>query len=53
MERDGAKKVSDIISVLRRQLGWTHIKTIMYLKEELQRQFVSMSRKQIGNKASL
>lgn len=28
-----------IISAMRRQLGWTHLKTIMYLKDELQREF--------------
>jgi predicted nuclease of restriction endonuclease-like (RecB) superfamily len=28
-----------IISAVQRQLGWTHLKTIMYLKDELQRQF--------------
>jgi predicted nuclease of restriction endonuclease-like (RecB) superfamily len=28
-----------ILSAVRRQLGWTHLKTIMYLKDDLQRQF--------------
>ena len=28
-----------IVSAVRRQLGWTHLKTIMYLKDDLQRQF--------------
>ena len=28
-----------IVSAVQRQLGWTHIKTIMYLKDELQRWF--------------
>lgn len=28
-----------IVSAVQRQLGWTHIKTIMYLKDELQREF--------------
>jgi predicted nuclease of restriction endonuclease-like (RecB) superfamily len=28
-----------IVSAVRRQLGWTHLKTIMYLKQDLQRQF--------------
>ncbi len=28
-----------IVSALRRQLGWTHLKTIMYLKDDLQREF--------------
>lgn len=28
-----------IVSAVRRQLGWTHLKTIMYLKDELQREF--------------
>lgn len=28
-----------ILSAVRRQLGWTHLRTIMYLKEDLQRQF--------------
>lgn len=28
-----------IVSAVRRQLSWTHIKTIMYLKDELQREF--------------
>jgi hypothetical protein len=28
-----------IVSATQRQLGWTHLKTIMYLKDELQRQF--------------
>lgn len=28
-----------IISAMRRQFGWTHLKTIMYLKDELQREF--------------
>lgn len=28
-----------IVSAAQRQLGWTHLKTIMYLKDELQRQF--------------
>jgi len=28
-----------IVSAVRRQLGWTHIKTIMYLKDDLARQF--------------
>lgn len=29
----------EIVSALRRQLGWTHLKTIMYLNDDLQRQF--------------
>lgn len=28
-----------IVSAVRRQLGWTHLRTIMYLKDDLQRQF--------------
>jgi predicted nuclease of restriction endonuclease-like (RecB) superfamily len=28
-----------IVSAVRRQLGWTHLKTIIYLKDDLQRQF--------------
>lgn len=28
-----------ILSAVRRQLGWTHLKTIMYLKDELEREF--------------
>lgn len=28
-----------IVSAVRRQLGWTHLKTIMYLKDELRREF--------------
>ncbi len=28
-----------IISATQRQLGWTHLKTIMYLKDDLQREF--------------
>ncbi len=28
-----------ILSAAQRQLGWTHIKTIMYLKDDLQREF--------------
>jgi len=28
-----------IISAMQRQLGWTHLKTIMYLKNDLQREF--------------
>lgn len=28
-----------ILSAVQRQLGWTHLKTIMYLKDELQREF--------------
>lgn len=28
-----------IVSAVRRQLGWTHLKTIMYLKDEMQREF--------------
>lgn len=28
-----------IVSAAQRQLGWTHLKTIMYLKDELQREF--------------
>ena len=28
-----------IVSAVQRQLGWTHLKTIMYLKDDLQRQF--------------
>jgi predicted nuclease of restriction endonuclease-like (RecB) superfamily len=28
-----------ILSAVQRQLGWTHLKTIMYLKDDLQRQF--------------
>lgn len=28
-----------ILSAAQRQLGWTHLKTIMYLKDELQREF--------------
>jgi predicted nuclease of restriction endonuclease-like (RecB) superfamily len=28
-----------IVSAARRQLGWTHLKTIMYLNDDLQRQF--------------
>lgn len=28
-----------IVYAVRRQLGWTHLRTIMYLKDELQRQF--------------
>lgn len=28
-----------IVSAARRQLGWTHLKTIMYLKDDLQREF--------------
>ena len=28
-----------IVSAAQRQLGWTHLKTIMYLKDDLQRQF--------------
>lgn len=28
-----------ILSAVRRQLGWTHLKTIMYLKDGLQREF--------------
>lgn len=28
-----------ILSAVRRQLGWTHLRTIMYLKDDLQRQF--------------
>jgi len=28
-----------IVSAVRRQLGWTHLKTIMYMKDDLQRQF--------------
>ena len=39
MEEAGMKKQSDIVSAVRRQLGWTHLKTIMYLKDDLQRQF--------------
>jgi len=29
----------DIVYAVRRQLGWTHLRTIMYLKDDLQRQF--------------
>jgi len=33
-----------IVSAVQRQLGWTHLKTIMYLKDDLQREFyVEMS----------
>jgi hypothetical protein len=28
-----------IVSAVRRQLSWTHLKTIMYLEDELQREF--------------
>lgn len=28
-----------IVSATQRQLGWTHLKTIMYLKDEMQREF--------------
>jgi len=28
-----------IVSAARRQLGWTHLKTIMYLKDDLRREF--------------
>lgn len=28
-----------IVSAVQRQLGWTHLKTIMYLKDDLKRQF--------------
>lgn len=28
-----------IVSAAQRQLGWTHLKTIMYLKDDLQREF--------------
>jgi len=28
-----------IVSAVRRQLGWTHLKSIVYLKDDLQRQF--------------
>src|SRR4030095_3291147 len=28
-----------IVYAARRQLGWTHLRTIMYLKDDLQRQF--------------
>lgn len=30
---------AQIVSALRRQLSWTHIKTIVYVKDELQREF--------------
>lgn len=39
MAKDGMKRRFVIVSATRRQLGWTHLKTIMYLKDGLQRGF--------------
>lgn len=39
MVRVGKRKQFVIVSAVQRQLGWTQIKTIMYLKDPLQREF--------------
>ncbi len=45
MEPDGVKNNFDIVSALRRQLSWTHLKSIIYIEDPLKREFfIEMSK---------
>ena len=39
MVEDGVRRHCDIVSATQRQLTWTHLKSLMYIKDPLERQF--------------
>jgi hypothetical protein len=39
MVADGAKRNSDIVYAMRIQLSWTHLRSLMFIKDPPERQF--------------